>query len=256
MRQLANDDPLAVAAVAAIRTGDLAMLKQLLADNPDLAIARVADPCRAIGGDHSRTLLHTATDWPGHFPNGVETVETLIAAGAEVNARCAGPHGETPLHWAASSDDVGVLDRLLDRGADIEADGAVIGGGTPVADAVAFGQWNAARRLVKRGAKTNLWQSAAMGLIERGSPTFQRRPRSIVRGSQQRPVVRLPRRPARSGRIHARPRRPPQLDRPRPPDAARRRPPQRRQRTGRLAGVARGKIGDGIEVADVGGFRP
>ena len=44
MRQLANDDPLAVAAVAAIRTGDLAMLKQLLADNPDLAIAARGRP--------------------------------------------------------------------------------------------------------------------------------------------------------------------------------------------------------------------
>ncbi len=167
MQPLANDDPLAVAVVAAIRTGDVAMLKQLLVDNPGLATARLADPCRAGGGNHSRSLLHTATDWPGHFPHGVETVETLIAAGAEVNGRCAGPHTETPLHWAASSDDVPVLDLLLDNGADIEADGAVIGGSTPIADAVAFGQWNAARRLVKRGAKTNLWQSAALGLMDR-----------------------------------------------------------------------------------------
>jgi hypothetical protein len=37
---------------------------------------------------------------------------------------------------------------LLDAGADIEAPGAVIAGGTPLTDAVAFGQWQAARRLV------------------------------------------------------------------------------------------------------------
>lgn len=48
-------------------------------------------------------------------------VELLIQHGADVNARFAGPHTETPLHWAASSDDVEVLDALLDARADIEA---------------------------------------------------------------------------------------------------------------------------------------
>jgi ankyrin repeat protein len=55
-----------------------------------------------------------------------------MAAGAEVNARSTGPPAETPLHWAASSDDVAALDVLHDHGADIEASGAVIGGGTPL----------------------------------------------------------------------------------------------------------------------------
>src|SRR5207244_81127 len=87
--------------------------------------------------------------------------------GPAVNARRPGTHTETPLHWAASSDDVAVLDALLDAGTDIEAPGAVIGGGTPLADAVAFGQWQAARRLVQRGARTTLWQAAALGLLDR-----------------------------------------------------------------------------------------
>jgi uncharacterized protein len=43
----------------------------------------------------------------------------------------------------------------------------VIGGGTPMADAVAFGQWKAARRLLARGARTNLWHAAALGLVDR-----------------------------------------------------------------------------------------
>jgi len=84
-----------------------------------------------------------------------------------VNARCSGAHSETALHWAASSDDLEALNALLDAGADIEASGAVIGGGTPMADAVAFGQWNAAWRLLERGAETNLWQAAALGLLDR-----------------------------------------------------------------------------------------
>ena len=101
------------------------------------------------------------------MPEAAAKVAALVAAGADVNARFTGPHGETPLHWAASSDDIDALDALLDAGADIEADGAVIAGGTPIADAVAFGQWNAARRLLERGARTNLWQAAALGLLDR-----------------------------------------------------------------------------------------
>jgi uncharacterized protein len=58
------------------------------------------------------------------------------------------------------------LDALVDAGADIEAPGAVIGGGPPLADATAFGQWKAARRLIERGARTTLWYAAALGLMD------------------------------------------------------------------------------------------
>ncbi len=105
------------------------------------------------------------------FPMAPQTVAILVAAGADVNARVIhpGPRGspETALHWAASSDDVGVLDALLDGGADIEAPGAVFTGGTPMSDAVVFGQWRAARRLLERGATTTIWQAAALGLMDR-----------------------------------------------------------------------------------------
>ena len=164
MVMLSTDEPLAGAAVEAIHAGDLLTLKRLLKDNPGLATARLGDD---KPGGMSRTLLHVATDWPGHFPNGAATVATLIAAGADVNARFTGPHTETPLHWAASSDDVEVLDVLLDAGADIDAPGAVIGGGTPLADARAFKQWNAAHRLVERGARTTLTDVATLGLLDR-----------------------------------------------------------------------------------------
>ena len=169
---LSTEDPLAVAAVKAIHGGDVAELKRLLHANPTLATVRLGGDAERNRCEMSRTLLHVATDWPGNFPNGAETVAALIAAGADVNGRFAGPHTETALHWAASSDDVAVLDALLDHGADIEAGGGVIGNGTPIADATAFGQWKAARRLIERGATTTLWQAASLGLMDRVEAFF------------------------------------------------------------------------------------
>ena len=161
--RLSPESPLAGRVTDVIRSGDAAALRHLLDEHPGLAHARIDDArCR-----QSRTLLHAVTDWPGHVPEAAAKIRALVVAGADVNARFTGPHSEAPLHWAASSDDVEALDALLDAGADIEAGGAVIGGGTPMADAVAFGQWNAARRLLERGARTNLWQAAALGLLDR-----------------------------------------------------------------------------------------
>ncbi|CAN5808493.1 hypothetical protein BH20ACT4_BH20ACT4_00320 [soil metagenome] len=167
---LAGDDPLAVEATAAVQTGDLAALDRLLTAHPQLATARIGDD------DFSRTLLHAATDWPGHYPNVAHVIDQLVRAGADVNARFHGPHAETPLHWAASSDDVDALDALLDAGADIEASGAVLGGGSPLADACGFGQWQAARRLVERGARTRLKDAAALGLLDRIEAAFAAEP--------------------------------------------------------------------------------
>ena len=168
-----NDDPLARATVEAIQKGDLRTLRRLLDENPGLATARISDePKSCQRGTIVRTLLHVVTDWPGHFPNGAATVAMLIEAGADVDAQFTGPHAETPLHWAASSDDVEVLEALLDCGADIEAQGAAIAGGTPLADAVAFGQWRTARRLIDRGARATLWQAAALGLMDRVEDVF------------------------------------------------------------------------------------
>jgi uncharacterized protein len=165
---LETEDALATAVVKAIQTGDTPALARLLFANPGLATARLGDPCGM-----ARTWLHVATDWPGHFPNGAATVAVLVASGADVNARFVGSHAETPLHWAASSNDVTALDALLDAGADIEAPGGVIGDGSPLADARGFGQWQAAHRLVERGARTTLTDAATLGLMDRLTARFE-----------------------------------------------------------------------------------
>jgi ankyrin repeat protein len=157
------------ALVETIHAGDLTSLARILEAQPGLASARIA----GRRPDSSRTPLHVATDWPGHFPNGVAVVRALLAAGADVNARTTGrADTETPLHWAASSDDLEVAEALIAAGADLEAAGGSIG--TPLDNAVGYGCWQVARLLVERGARVEkLWHASALGLmsaVERLTP--------------------------------------------------------------------------------------
>ena len=168
--ELPQSDPLAKSVTSAIHSGELEALKTLLANNLLLATARIVD---ATNGS-LRTLLLVATDWPGHFPSVAQTIGVLVEAGADPNAPYIGGNAqETPLHWAASSNDVEAIDALLDHGADIESPGAIFTGGTAMSDAVIFACWDAARRLLERGAKTNLTQSAGLGLLDRLTPYFE-----------------------------------------------------------------------------------
>jgi ankyrin repeat protein len=151
------DEPAAVdTVVTAIRGGDLASLRRLLDEQPAVATGRF----------NGRTVLHLVTDWPGYYPNGPATVRLLVAAGADPNAHTEGHAPETPLHWAASSDDVDVADALIEAGADIEAPGGSIG--TPLDNAIGYACWHVARLLVERGARVDkLWHAAALGLMTR-----------------------------------------------------------------------------------------
>ena len=77
-----------------------------------------------------------------------------------------GPGSETPLHDAASSDDVDVAVALIDRGVDLETPGGSIG--TPLDNAVGYACWHVARLLVLRGARVEkLWHTGALGLLDR-----------------------------------------------------------------------------------------
>jgi hypothetical protein len=99
---LPADDPIALALVEAIQTGNLDSLRELLRHQPQLAGARITDKKGA-----ARTLLHVVTDWPGFFPNGPAMATALMRACCDPNAPFEGGwHRETPLHWAASSDEI------------------------------------------------------------------------------------------------------------------------------------------------------
>jgi len=166
MLALSEDDPVATALASAIHSGDVGKVGRLLGEHPELASARVQG--RKAGGGF-RTPLHMVADWPGYFPCGPRIVGMLIDAGADPSAPCeADSPAETPLHWAASSDDVDVAAALIDGGADIEAPGASIAGGPPLDCAVGYGCWHVARLLVNRGARVDrLWHAAALGMIPR-----------------------------------------------------------------------------------------
>lgn len=159
---LREDEPLAIEIGGAIRRGDADAVRRLVDVHPGLAAEFIAN-----GKGGGRTPLHVVTDWPGFFPNGPQVARLLLDAGADPNARTEpGRGGETPLHWAASSDDADVAGVLIGGGADIESpDGSI---GTPLDNAIGYACWNVARLLVSAGARVDKpWQAAALGLTNR-----------------------------------------------------------------------------------------
>jgi hypothetical protein len=156
-----GDDPVAIELRLAVHAGDVEAIQRLLQNDPALATAQLGGR-----GGGTATTLHLVTDWPGYFPNGPQIVRLLIGAGADPNA-CTSPEPpETPLHYAASSDDADVAEALIEGGADIEVPGGSIG--TPLDNAVGYGCWHVARLLVMRGAMVDkAWQAAALGMLGR-----------------------------------------------------------------------------------------
>ena len=170
---LPHGDPVAVELTSAIHGGDLDALRRLITERGELATVRMIG-CHGVEGGW-RTPLHAATDWPGYFPAAPATVGVLLDAGADPNDDTGGGCPESPLHWAASTDDVDVAVALIDGGAALETPGGSIG--TPLDNAVGYGCWHVARLLVARGAKVDrLWHAAALGLLERLEQLLMERP--------------------------------------------------------------------------------
>jgi hypothetical protein len=154
-------DQIAIELTLAIKGGNIPALERLLATRPGLAAEHITG---RKGG--TSTPLHFVTDWPGYFPSGPAIVRILIEAGADPDALTSPGKPETPLHYAASSDDADVAEALIDGGADLEIPGGSIG--TPLDNAVGYGCWHVARLLVARGARVDkLWHAAALGLLPR-----------------------------------------------------------------------------------------
>jgi hypothetical protein len=154
-------DQIAIELTLAIKGGNIPALERLLVTRPGLAAEHITG---RKGG--TSTPLHFVTDWPGYFPSGPAVVRILIEAGADPNALTSPGKPETPLHYAASSDDADVAEALIDGGADLEIPGGSIG--TPLDNAVGYGCWHVARLLVARGARVDkLWHAAALGLLPR-----------------------------------------------------------------------------------------
>ena len=161
---LPHGDPVAVELTHAIHRGDVDALRRTVTERPELALVHMIGRKGVEGG--WRTPLHAATDWPGYFPSAPASVALLLDAGADPNDHCGGDRPETPLHWAASTDDVDVAVVLIDAGADLETPGGSIG--TPLDNAIGYGCWHVARLLVARGARVDaLWHAAALGMLDR-----------------------------------------------------------------------------------------
>jgi uncharacterized protein len=155
-------DSVAHRLAVAVKGGDLEDLGSMLARDPALARCVVEDP---DGG--GRSTLHLLADAPGRRPRARETLALLVDAGADLNAPAEAMwHRETPLHWAASNDDVTLIDALLDAGADIEAPGSSIDGGPPIQSAVGYGMDGAVAHLYQRGATVALVHYVILGMVD------------------------------------------------------------------------------------------
>ncbi|HLK69486.1 MAG TPA: ankyrin repeat domain-containing protein [Bryobacteraceae bacterium] len=143
-----------LAAFQALQSGDVAALKGLLKRNPRLAQER---------GTNGNTLLNLAVSLAAkaNLEMGMATVETLLAAGADVNDP--NDRGSTPLHQAAYSNQGAIAATLIQSGADLDAE-AHGAGGTPLITALFWGHREVADLLGRHSvAPGNLRAAAGLG---------------------------------------------------------------------------------------------
>lgn len=138
--------------------GEIADIKRMLADRPQMASARA----RLTGHIGERSALHFALG----APNALETVQTLLALGADPNVRDEGDNA-FPLHFVAERRELDIVRALLDRGADTDGEGddhelGVMGWATVFGD----DNFDVAREMLNRGAVHTLPSAVAMGDVD------------------------------------------------------------------------------------------
>jgi ankyrin repeat protein len=156
-------------AADAVITGDVAALKRLLRENPELIKQRST---RA----HQSTLLHYVSangveDFRQRTPkNAVEVTKILLEAGAEVDAENSDYGRGTTLGLVATSAppaqagvQIALLELLLEAGA--SPDG-LPGGWNPLTAALANGRGEAAEYLAMRGARLDLEGASGVGRLD------------------------------------------------------------------------------------------
>jgi ankyrin repeat protein len=161
-------------AVEAVVNGDLPTLQTLLRDHPELIRARSTRRTPYDPSVHTATLLHyvAANGVEGHRQktptNAVEIARTLLEAGAEVDAT-AGMYGGqyttmsmlvSSAHPAKAGLQAPLAELLLEFGATIEGLGSEQWK-SPLMTALAFGYFNTAAALVRRGARVSTVAAAA-----------------------------------------------------------------------------------------------
>ncbi len=166
-------------AVEAVINGDVAALRSSLREHPELVRARSTRVTHFDPPVHRATLLHyvAANGVEGYRQktpkNAVEVAQTLLKAGAEVDALADmyGGHYATmsmlvsSCHPAKAGVQVALVETLLDFGAAIEARGSAKWG-SPLMTALAFGYQSAAEALVRRGARVdNIAAAAGLGRL-------------------------------------------------------------------------------------------
>jgi ankyrin repeat protein len=178
-----SDSPISQfeAAADAIVSGDIAMLKRLLRNNPKLARERSSR-------EHGARLLHyvAANGVEGYRQktpkNIVEIANLLLDAGADIDATCdVYGGGATTLGLVATSvhpANAGVMNDLLglllDRGASLEPRGTAGHGHGILFACFANGQPGAARYLASRGARMDFVSAAALDRLEEVQQLFHR----------------------------------------------------------------------------------
>jgi ankyrin repeat protein len=167
-------------AVEAVIDGDIPVLKQLLADDPELVRARSTRVNHFDPPMHRSTLLHylAANGIEGYRQrspkNAAEVAKVLLEAGADPNALSWAYGGQcTILSLLVSSSppaDAGVqvplVETLIDHGAALTPAGE--GNWTsPIETALVFGKHDAAQALVRRGAPVeSLAAAAGLGRLD------------------------------------------------------------------------------------------